>query len=57
VAGGELVVIRWSVTDEELYSILDNVNGVIFTGGAMNPYTSNGLKFLKLSRKIYNYSI
>ena len=45
--------------DDELYSLLDQLNGVLFTGGGLVLFEKNGHvhQYYKTAKKIYEYSM
>lgn len=58
--GGSIpVMIKYDISDEELYPILDNINGVFFTGGGLNlidEESGNIHQYYKTAKKIFEYS-
>ena len=52
--------IPFNASDEDLYSLLDQVNGVYFTGGDLDlydPVTNEPHPYTVTSQKILDYSI
>jgi gamma-glutamyl-gamma-aminobutyrate hydrolase PuuD len=48
------------LADEDLYSLLKQLNGVYFTGGCLkliNPVTGEQHQYYKTAKKIFEYSI
>jgi hypothetical protein len=41
-AGSHAVPIRYDLADEDLYPLLDSINGVFFTGGAVKLFNDDG---------------
>ncbi|CDW72622.1 peptidase c26 family protein [Stylonychia lemnae] len=59
-AGLNAVYIPYNATDEDLYPILDQINGVFFTGGSIDLYNyTTGVPhpYTVTAEKILNYSI
>ena len=57
-AGSFAVPIRYNLPDEDLYPLLDSINGVFFTGGGLdiiNPDESQH-PYYKTAKKIFEYS-
>ena len=58
-AGSWAVPIRYDMDDADLYSLLDSINGVLFTGGAMplvDRETGEQSTYYKTARKIFDYA-
>ena len=58
-AGSWAVPIRWDLTDEELYPLLDSINGVFFAGGGsklIDRDTGELTPLYELSVKIFEYT-
>ena len=58
-AGSWAVPIRWDITDEELYPLLDSINGVFFAGGGsklIDRDTGELSQLYELSVKIFEYT-
>ena len=54
------VVIHQNIGDEELYSLLGKINGVLFPGGAIKLINNDTLEehsYYTLAKKIINYSM
>lgn len=58
-AGSFAVAIRYDISDEDLYPLLDSINGVFLTGGGLDMFLPDGTQhqYYKTARKIYDYSI
>ena len=60
-AGGlTSVYIPFNSTDEDLYYLLNSVNGVFFTGGSLNlsdPVTNQLHPYTVTAQKILNYAL
>lgn len=54
-AGSHALPIRYDLPDEDLYPLLDQINGVYFTGGGIKDLVSS--PYYVTARKIYDYSI
>lgn len=58
-AGLNAVYIPYNVTDDDLYPLLDSVNGVFFTGGGLDLYnysTGTPHPYTVTAQKILSYS-
>ena len=58
-AGSWAVPIRYDISDEELYPLLDSINAVLFTGGGMplvDRETGEQSVYYKTAKKIFNYA-
>lgn len=56
--GSRTVAIPYDAEDSELYSILGQINGVLFTGGSIELYKDGIVHpYYKTAKKIYQYSI
>ena len=58
-AGSHSVPIRFDISDEDLYPLLDQINGVFLTGGGLDIILPDGTQhqYYKTARKIFDYSI
>jgi gamma-glutamyl-gamma-aminobutyrate hydrolase PuuD len=58
-AGSFAVPIRYDISDEDLYPLLDSINGVFLTGGGLDIMYPNGThsEYYKTAKKIFKYSI
>jgi len=54
-AGSFAIPIRYDIKDHDLYSLLDQINGVYFTGGGLFDILDT--KYYRTAKKIYNYSL
>jgi gamma-glutamyl-gamma-aminobutyrate hydrolase PuuD len=57
--GSRTVAIPYDLQEEELMKLLPQINGVLFTGGALtliDPVTHEQHQYYKLAKKIFNYS-
>lgn len=54
-AGTFAVPIRYDLPDQELYSLLDQINGVYFTGGGLIDLVNT--EYYKTAGKIYQYAV
>lgn len=56
-AGTHAVPIKYDLPDEDLYPLLDSLNGVFLTGGAVPMIQPDGTQhqYYKTSVKIYDY--
>jgi len=54
-AGSHAIPIRYDLPDEELYPLLNQINGVYFTGGGINNIHES--EYYRTARKILNYSM
>ena len=54
-AGSHSLPIRYDLPDEDLYPLLNQINGVYFTGGGIIDLL--GSPYYKTARKIFDYSI
>jgi gamma-glutamyl-gamma-aminobutyrate hydrolase PuuD len=58
-SGSRTVAIPYDLQEEELMKLLPQINGVLFTGGALtliDPVTHEQHQYYKLAKKIFNYS-
>ena len=58
-AGSWAVPIRYDLSDAELYPLLDSINAVLFTGGAMplvDRETGEQSVYYRTAKKIFNYA-
>jgi hypothetical protein len=57
-AGSHAVPIRYDLADEDLYPLLDSINGVFFTGGGLDIILPDGTQheYYKTAKKIFEYS-
>lgn len=58
-AGSFAVPIRYDISDEDLYPLLKQINGVFMTGGGLDIMYPNGTlsQYYQTAKKIYQYSI
>jgi gamma-glutamyl hydrolase len=59
MGGSYAVPIRYDLGDQDLYELLDKLNGVLFTGGnllLLNTTSGEQHQYYKTARKIYEYS-
>lgn len=58
-AGSFAVPIRYDISDEDLYPLLNQINGVFLTGGGLDIMFPNGTlsQYYQTARKIFDYSI
>ena len=58
-AGSHSVPIRFDISDEDLYPLLDQINGVFLTGGGLDIILPDSTQhqYYKTARKIFDYSI
>ena len=57
-AGNWAVPVRWDLSDEDLYALLDSINGVYFAGGAtelIDMETGEMSVFYKTAKRIWEY--
>ncbi len=60
VTGAVAVPIYYDISDEKLYQLLSEINGVHFTGGGLlliDPVTGEEHPYYKTAKKIFEYSI
>ena len=61
-AGSWAVPIRYDLEDEDLYALLDSINGVFFTGGQTELFDRDtgtplpNSQYWQLAKKIFDYS-
>ena len=58
--GAVIVAIPYNALDSDLYTLLDQINGVVFPGGGLeliNKETGDLHTFTKTSIKIFEYAI
>ena len=57
-AGSWAVPIRYELDDDDLYALLDQINGVVMPGGGLLLIDDDGTQhpFYKTSKKIFEYS-
>ena len=58
-AGSWAVPIKYNIDDKDLYELLDSINGVFFTGGAMpliDRESGEQSTYYKTAKKIFNYA-
>ena len=51
--------IKYNINDKDLYELLDSINGVFFTGGAMpliDRETGEQSTYYQTAKKIFNYA-
>lgn len=59
LGGSYAVPVKYDLEDQELYQLLEKLNGVLFTGGnllLMNTTTGEQHQYYKTAKKIYEYS-
>jgi len=59
MGGGTPVPIEYDLPEDKLYALLDSINGVFFTGGAVeliNRQTGETSNYYKTAKKIWQYS-
>jgi len=60
-AGSYAAVMTPNMSDEELYAMLDSLNGVVFPGGDLHMFGHSGygepIQYYRTSKKIFNYAI
>lgn len=57
-AGSWSVPVRWDLSDEDLYALLDSINGVFFAGGAtelIDMETGEMSPFYKTAKRVWDY--
>jgi hypothetical protein len=57
-AGSWAVPIRYTISDQDLYALLDQINGVLMPGGGVTLIEDDGTlhPFYIISKKIFEYS-
>ena len=58
-AGSYSAVVKYDIEDEELYPLLDGLNGIMLTGGPVeqaDPVTKEPHVYVKTVEKIVNYA-
>ena len=60
-AGSYAAVVRYDLPDDELYELLDSLNGIHFPGGVVDMFGESGVgdpaPFYLTSKKIFQYAI
>ena len=58
-AGAYDIPIAFDVADDELYALLDQINGFYFTGGPLEMFSESGEShvYYETAKKIYRYAI
>ena len=59
-AGSWAVPILYDISDDDLYTLLDQINGVLFTGGGtdlIDMETGEESQYYQTTKKIWEYSI
>ena len=60
-AGSFAAVIKPDLSDEELYDLLDSINGVFMPGGGLDLFgksqVDEPIPYYKISKKIFEYAI
>ena len=57
-AGSRTVAIPFDVEEEQLIAILDQINGVLLTGGSLTLIDENGVQhpYYKTAKRVIEYS-